>query len=310
MSDVSLVAAMLQSVDLGSAQSFRNLTVFPLLAREPRVADYATLDDALANGAVQITEVGEAGSVPELALHNGGAARVLLVDGEELVGAKQNRVLNLTLLVPPASDLVIPVSCVEAGRWRHVSRHFSSSPRAHFAEGRAAKMRSVTESMRSSGSRRSDQSQVWQSIAYKSSSMGSVSDTSAMSDMFEQHEDRIDDFVSALGPVPNQACAVFAINGRIVGLDLFDAPGTWQKLAPKLVRSYALDAIDRQLASGSVEADAVRVFMDAVGASGQSAFPATGVGYDLRLSSETVAGAALVADGRVVHMSAFAEAGK
>lgn len=310
MSDVSLVAAMLQSVDLGSAQSCRNLTVFPLLSREPRTADYATLDEALSSGAVRISELGEAGHVPELSLHNGGASRVLLVDGEELVGAKQNRVLNLTLLVPPASDLVIPVSCVEAGRWSDVSRHFSSSPRAQFAEGRAAKMRSVTESMRSSGSRRSDQEEVWDSITMKSSSMGSFSDTSAMSDMFEQHEDRIDDFVRALEPVPGQAGAVFAINGRVVGLELFDVPGTWQKLAPKLVRSYALDAIDRDAAPGTAEADEARAFMDAVAASGQSVFPSTGLGHDVRLSSDAVSGAALVADGRVVHLSAFAEAGE
>ena len=50
---------------------------------------------------------------------------VLLVDGEELIGAKQNRVLNLSILIPAKQRCVIPICCVEAGRWRAASREFS-----------------------------------------------------------------------------------------------------------------------------------------------------------------------------------------
>ena len=58
-------------------------------------------------------------------------------------------------------------SCVESGRWRHVSRGFTSAPRAQYAEGRAAKMRQVTASLRS-GSRASNQGEVWSLLAEKS----------------------------------------------------------------------------------------------------------------------------------------------
>ena len=66
-----------------------------------------------------------AGSVPELLAHNPLDASVLLYDGEELIGAKQNRILNVTVLVAAASETRIPVSCVEEGRWRARSRHFA-----------------------------------------------------------------------------------------------------------------------------------------------------------------------------------------
>ncbi len=306
MSHMSVIAEALQSVDLAPAQPFRNLAMFPLLAKGERTADYLTLDEAMAGGTVRITEVGQAGTVPELSLRNDGLTKVLLLDGEELIGAKQNRVLNLTILVPPVSDLVIPVSCVESGRWRHVSRDFSSSPRTQFAEGRAAKMRTVTESMRREGSRRSDQGQVWEGIALKASRLDSASATGAMSAVFERHEASVADFVTALPSLPNQAGAIFAIDGRIVGLELFDAPSTWQKLAPKLVRSYALDAIDRAGAPASPLAEEARAFMAAVAAAEPSRFPSTGVGIDLRLSSPRFNGAALVADDQAVHLSAFA----
>ncbi|MEQ1730530.1 MAG: DUF6569 family protein, partial [Vicinamibacterales bacterium] len=220
-------------------------------------------------------------------------------------GAKQNRVLNLTILVPPVSDLVIPVSCVESGRWHHVSRNFSTAPRAQFAEGCAAKMRTVTESMRREGSRRSDQGQVWEGIALKASRLDSASATGAMSAVFDRHEASVGDFVAALPSLPNQAGAVFAINGRVIGLELFDAPATWRKLAPKLVRSYALDAIDRTGAPSSALAEEARAFMAALAALEPSRFPSTGVGMDMRLSSERLNGAALVVDNQAVHLSAF-----
>ena len=132
------VVKAMQQVVFGPVATFQNLTLVPLVAESEHDADYAVLDDALARGWIEITESGEAGHVPELSVVNRGSIAVLLLDGEELLGAKQNRVLNLTILVPPQQISIIPVSCVESGRWRHVSRHFSSAPRAQFAEGRAA----------------------------------------------------------------------------------------------------------------------------------------------------------------------------
>jgi hypothetical protein len=54
---------------------------------------------------------------------------VLILDGEELVGAKQNRIVNTTILVAAGAEIVIPVSCVEQGRWTYKSDAFSSKHR-------------------------------------------------------------------------------------------------------------------------------------------------------------------------------------
>src|SRR5207244_13561288 len=82
---------------------------------------------------VQITEVSESGSVPVLRVHNALDVRAFLMDGQELVGAKQNRILNTDVLVPAKATLAIPVSCVEQGRWHPVS--------AAFAPGKSASHR-------------------------------------------------------------------------------------------------------------------------------------------------------------------------
>jgi hypothetical protein len=274
MSPQSAIAEALNGVELGVPQTYQNLTVFPLLAREPNTANYLTLDEALALGTLVVTEIGESGVVPELNVLSRGPEPVLLVDGEELVGAKQNRVLNLTILVDAASSTTIPVSCVEAGRWSRVSRHFASSSRAQFAEGRAAKMRSVTESMRKTGSRRSHQGEVWQHIEEKAARLDAGSGTSAMSAIFERMSGSIEDFVGAFTPADRQAGAVFALNGQIAGLDLFDAPDTRRKVAPKLIRSYAVDALDRSGESREPAIDAARRFLTDVAGLDAKEFPA------------------------------------
>jgi len=193
---------------------------------------------------------------------NRGDVAVLLLDGEELVGAKHNRVLNLTILVPPRHTATIPVSCVESGGG-DMSRTSSAQlpARTQFAEGRAAKMHQVTSSLEAHGTRRSDQQAVWSAIAEKSARLG----------------------------------AEFLVNGRLAGLELLDAPSTWRKLSPKLVRSYALDAIDRKQVRPPVTSHDGTFLIDAVAASQGTVFPAVGEGEDVPLRGRDLIGAALVA---------------
>jgi hypothetical protein len=290
----------------GAPVTFQGLTMVPLVPDRVADADYVVLDDALARGWVEITETSDAGQVSELKIVNRGDMAVLLLDGEELLGAKQNRVINLTILVPPQHSTIIPVSCVESGRWRRTSKNFTSAPRSHFAEGRAAKMRQVTSSLHMSGVRRSDQQAVWSGIAEKSARLGASSDTEAMSAMFDKVDHSLEDFVAAFPPVERQVGALFIVKDRLAGLELFDASSTWRKLAPKLVRSYALDAVDFQRQGGApVASTAGRSLIEAVKSTESSVFPALGEGEDVRLSGNDIVGAALVARGRAIHVTAF-----
>ena len=88
---------------------------------------YLTLGEAIKTKTVHIEEISEQGSVPEILFENSDDVPVLLLDGQELIGAKQHRILNLTILVPARSTLAIPVSCVEGGRWHWSRRDFAES---------------------------------------------------------------------------------------------------------------------------------------------------------------------------------------
>ena len=303
---MTIINDELNAIDVGLSQVFKNITMFPILRQDAISSNYLTLDEALDAGIARVTEVSEGGNVPELQFLNEGDIPVLLLDGEELVGAKQNRVLNLTILAPANTSISIPVSCVEAGRWSYKSRNFSSSPRTMYAKGRAAKSSHVSMSMRETGTRRSDQSAVWDDIAAKSERMSVASDTGAMSDIYERKEKGVKEFVEHFRPIEDQIGAVFAIDNTISGVDLFDCPDTLEKVLSKLVRSYALDAVEtaNPVDDRTVREDA-KSFLKTLADTKFESFPAVGLGDDLRIESRTMAGGALVADGRTVHLWAF-----
>jgi hypothetical protein len=296
----------LGGVTLGERTSFRNLAVFTLLAPETREPGYLTLDEAVATGRFRIIEVSGGGSVPELRATNGLDRPVLLLEGEELIGAKQNRVLNLSILVPANAALIVPVSCVEAGRWHTRSAQFAPAPRAQFARGRATKTEQVSDSLRATGLRRSDQQDVWREIHDKATRMAVRSETGAMSDIYDRHADRVEDYVAGLPPIEGQAGAVFAIAATVLGMDLFDSARTFARVGPKLVRSYALDALEAPV-EGFAAPEGARAaeFLERVGAAEVQEFPAVGAGADLRLTGDSLTGAGLLADGTLVHLSAF-----
>lgn len=300
------IKTALDQVTLLAPTTYHGLSVFPLLADLPGSKSYLTLDEAQARNGLTISEVSESGTVPELRLDNRLEMPVLLLDGEELVGAKQNRVLNLTVLAPAKSTITIPVSCVEQGRWSYRDPEFKSANRAQFAEGRARKMESVSRFMDDIGEARSDQGEVWESVREKAMMLRVKSRTDAMSDIFDQHKESVEGYVENFHPRPDQTGALFAVNGRVTGFDLFDNSQTLAELFPKLVRSYALDVIEQDsrrsaLPDGLIAEGLIR----SVGNTKPERFKACGEGEDVRLSSETVVAGALVVDDAVIHLAAF-----
>jgi hypothetical protein len=297
--------AFLSSLTIAPPVSVDGLSVYPLLRTPAPVPFYDTLSDAVRARVLHISEVSDAGHVPELRVVNNGPRPVLIIDGEELTGAKQNRIVNLTVLVPERSTITLPVTCVEAGRWRSVSREFEPAEHAFYASGRRSKLGHVSASMASHQAPRADQSEVWSAIAEKSARLGARSATGAAAAMYEQRRGALDKIIASIGPVEHQVGAVFAIRGAIAGLDAFDSPATWVRTMPKLLRSYGLDALDAAMGGDGFATPDPRRFLDAVAQATCTVYPAVGAGQDLRFEGGGIVGAALEANGGVVHAVAF-----
>lgn len=300
------VAFTLDGLELAEAVSDGALTVFPLLGADKPGPFYLTLDEALARGLAEVSEVSDEGRVPELFFENKGADPILLVDGEILVGAKQNRVLNLTILVRPHTRITIPVSCVEQGRWSSSRANFTSADHAIFPAAKARKAEQVSASLRTSGKRASDLRAVWRDIEERLETVGAAAPTRAVNAAYEHRRPQLDKAVAAVRPLEHQRGAVYLVNGKLAGIEIFDKAETFAKLSPKLARSYALDAgpeRERRRADPLV----VSLTLARLKTLKVEAYPGTDLGHDLRLTDEALNGAALVADEAVVHLEAFAK---
>lgn len=303
----NVVASRLQSMQFGEVQRYKNIAILPLIAPDGSFG-YRTLGEALATSDITITEVSASGSVPELLVINRGKTPVLLIDGEELVGAKQNRVLNTSILLKELSETRIPVSCTEQGRWSYASPAFAPSGNVMAQKARAMKSRSVSHSLDASASYHSDQGEVWNEISELSAKACCYSPTSAMNDVFKTREDDLRRCMDVFRSVPGQVGLVAFTDARLAGFDLLSLSSAYATIHSKLVRSYALESLLTSSGPdtpGQDFAGMAKSFVHRVAATGERRFPSVGCGFDCRYRGEALAGAALVHADEVIHAAFF-----
>jgi hypothetical protein len=307
----NLIKEYIDGITIGKGQSYKNLTVFPLVSDYQLDLDYLTLDEALDKDAIDVVELDQEGSVPELKVVNKSATMVLILDGEELVGAKQNRIVNTTILIAGRDTVVIPVSCVEQGRWSYDSEKFSSQQRVMSPKMRAGKSDQVRFSLKMSGNFTADQGAIWNDITEKAERLDAESPSSAMSEIYNKKKDFIRDYTKHFSLAESQIGSVFVINAKVAGMDCFGKPETFEKVFEKLVESYALDAIDtpKSVEKSKVERDRASEFVRNPTTSKVEPHPSVGLGTDCRLESKKITGFALAHDEKILHLSAFSRQG-
>ena len=303
---MNALPSFVSGLTIGPPRVFDRLTLHPIFHSQSAPVFYRTLDEVVSNGSLRISELSLDGQVPTILLRNSADEPVLILDGEELIGAKQNRVLNLTVLVPGKAELTVPVSCVEQGRWGYNTPEFRSSKRALYAGLRERKVAQVSQSLALSGSRAANQTEIWRDLAEKSHRMGAHAPTGAMADLYDRFDSKLDEAINALRPSQGEAGAIISINGSVRGLDVFDRADTYNKLFPKLLGSYAVDAFDRDLpARGNDQLDPRDLLETLRTQTEISSYPAPGLGNDLRIRGSSLVGAALEVEDSVVHLCAF-----
>jgi hypothetical protein len=287
------------TIQLGDPVEHRGVVITPLFPRRQPVTEYLTLEDALPLG-FRVEEVDAAGSVPELAVQNPLEANVLLYDGEELLGAKQNRILNVTVLVAGQSKTFIPVSCVEEGRWSARSAFFSSARHAAYPALRRRKAERLSAEPMERGAA---QSVVWDEVRAKSARNEVASPTGAQSDIFDAHESKLEGLRSRFPLEPNQSGAVFAVGGRMC-LDYVSRPEAFARLYPKLLNGYLLDGTE-WLDGEPATFETLAAFLLGAEAANRSRRSSAGLGVDVRLRGHAVVGSGLELDGELLQLCAF-----
>jgi hypothetical protein len=334
-----MVNSILLGLELGELQSFENVAVFPLLFSKNGGPEYVTLKEAIERGVFAVTEVSAGGSVPDLRVENKGDVGVLLLDGEELAGAKQNRILNTTIFVAPKTSIKVPVSCTEHGRWSYVSPEFRESGHMMVANLRRVNLADVNLSLEASRQFRSNQARVWNEIAVLHQDLDVRSATGAMKDAFEAKKVDLDAYLNHFPAVAGQKGLLSFINGWAAGLDFISREQAYGVLHNKLLKSYALEAIlagrrDRPERQGrrrifgrakkgpgqdqaaaeqkkwaTPDEAAAREFLRSAAACEEKAYESVGEGWSYRYTGKDVVGSALAVDGSIVHAAFFRTAG-
>jgi hypothetical protein len=302
----TLLSDYLSQIELREPQQFKNLIIVPVFTSADIPAEYLTLTEALERRLAAITEVSDSGQVPHVKVTNNSELRLLLVDGEELIGARQNRTLNTSILLSGKSETIVPVSCTEAGRWAYKTAAFADAGYVSPHKLRKLKSSSVTTSLKAAKGPKSDQQALWGEVAHYCLASHVQSPTSAMHDTLAARARELEEYLQNLKPLPNQKGLVALMNGVVAGADVVSSARAYQVLHSKFVKSYALEAL---LEQAPVSAEKVREkvvsFFETSKASIEKIHHVVGCGEDHRFEGQTVAGAALVADGKLIHLNLY-----
>jgi hypothetical protein len=238
MNDALLLKDALAGLYLGAPQIVGDVAVVPLFFEHAEL-EADLLEEALARGGTTVCEVGEQGRVGTVRVTHGGSRLLLLVDGEQVVGAKQNRVFNASFLVPPGVAVEVPVSCVERGRWGYRTPSFQASGTTLASSARAAKLRRVTESVRAGGCYDADQGAVWRDVDAYLERTATMSPTAAFADGYGSRAPEVERRSTMLAPAPGQVGVAAVRGGALVGIDVFGSPSLfargWSKIARGLL---------------------------------------------------------------------------
>ena len=228
--------------------------------------------------------------VNRLVLINNSKRPLLLLAGEIVTGGKQDRVIGKDRIVPAESDPVdLSVFCVEPGRWVATSEHFGASGAMYggaVGGPTVAGTLMAQPSVRAKAMGDKDQGEVWAEVRKQQSSMADtlapavprasreVSSTSSYARVMENEEvkKQVDDVAKPIEQnyhslikqlrYRNAVGVVVAVNGRIIWADVFASTELLEKYWPKLVRSYASEAVVTRAKDLEVGTKSAQAFLD------------------------------------------------
>lgn len=303
MSDI--LDNILNEITFFKPQQYKNMTLIGLNIPENNQIDLMPLKTGLEMGLVEISEVNQDGEVGKVRVINNAVTPLLILDGEEVIGAKQNRIVNTTIIIPANSQKDIPVSCTESGRWNYKSDKFCYSNHMASSRVRRDKQHSVSQSLRSSNSFESNQREVWRNIQETEMDLKVNNKTSALHDSYIKKSEEIEEYKKAFNIHKNQNGLIIYINGKPVGFEIIYNSARYGEYHEKLVESYVLDAISKQSEEYEEKEFDEKIFIDKIKESDCEIYESVGLGLDYRLENTELTGSAMIYEGNLINASFF-----
>jgi hypothetical protein len=294
-----------RSWQLGAPVSFQTLTIFPVITDQPEsLDDYITLDEGLRSRKVIVSEIGANGrtrrvghgrrvsddaEVNRLLVTNRSGKTLVLIAGEIIVGGKQDRIVGEDCVIASSNKPVpVDVYCVEHGRWDERSNFGRSRTNGNSASGEGASAGvsggfnapsaggMAAPNVRAKAQAEKSQSGVWSEVAKLESQNSVTSSTGTLNKVYEDRRvsAKLSDYERAIKSRlsgKNVIGAVVAIGGQVLSADVFANSKLFQAYWPKLLKSYALEAISSgKTVNHAVDQTAAKAFLARVEAPASS----------------------------------------
>ena len=263
-------------------------------------------------GDLIISESTGEGVVGKLIALNNTNAYLLLTDADVLIGAKQNRVVNKSVLLAPLTKTVIDVSCIERLRWQYTSKDFSNSRSVADPDLRKEKASSLSFTKNDPNEQKPDtQRTVWSYVNERIRETGCPSRTESYSELISYRMSKAaNDF-----PVcePEKGCNGLAVilDRKVISADLFGREEIYKYYFPML-RDSAFRMANQRKGIKPVDIDEVYYkVLDALDnfevAERHPESDYTGAGLFNIIETPGIIGFDLTFKGRLIHDAIFAK---
>jgi hypothetical protein len=262
--------------------------------------DADLLEEALGRGVSRVTEVDEGGRVGSVKVSHSGGRPLLVLCGEQVAGAKQDRVFNSSFIVPPGVEVELPVSCVEQGRWHRASDEFSSLGATASSRTRITSLRSVTESLSRGCGYKSDQGAVWREVDSYLRRSRTPSETAAFADGYRSRSREVERLLSDLSPRPGQVGLASVVGDSVGVLDAFGSADLYVR-GWKMVARGVLSEVYGDTKGSADPAGTVTTVLNQLSSLPLSCTAAPGCGETVTASSGQLVLSAVCREGKVYH---------
>jgi hypothetical protein len=281
----------------------RNLLLYPIEVENGKEINALSLEEALKNNFAKIEEV-NGGKINEVIFKNLSDERVFAIDGEEIIGALQNRVINSAFLAERKSEYRLPVTCVEERRWQGDKKEFLPGE-ISFVSLRSIICKSVNNSLYKNKGYDSDQSFVWKKIRETIESLRVNSLTLSMHDTYKAYEDEIEKYIENVDFDNFNGFIAFA-GKKFLCMDYFCSKNLFNKYKIKIVKGYSIDAIVKKNEITEIKRkEEVEKIIAEIKKGKIKRFKGIGIGNEIRIETNNFIGRALEYENEIVHLSIF-----
>lgn len=299
----ALFDVLSRNLNLKEPFFIHNIKLFPITG-EFGNNGFSTLEEGLSSREIEMIDTR---GVNEIIIKNHGTRRVFAIDGEEIIGARQNRILNTDVYIEPQSEYVVPVTCIEQHRWEG-SRVFEEAGFTVTPSLRSTLALTIKESLDRKRGFQSNQSLIWTKIDHTLKSTRVNSITSSFHDVYKSLGEIINEIMEGFDTIRDSIGFAAFINDEFIALDLFCTNSLYQKFERKLLKSYILDGYIRKYTKERGIKITPGELLKRIGGIKCNEYPAVTRGHELRGFQDDILVKAYIPEDNPIHVSAFAVA--